>query len=310
CRFRRLGLRRLRLLLGAVLRGRFRLLRRRRFGRGFLLGLLGRRLRLLFGLACFFVFLRHGLLPRLGAGVAAAQDLAHLAAAAGRHRARAHRARQRVEGGLDHVVGVGGADRLRHHVLHTQRLEDGPHRAAGDDAGALWRGAYDHRAGAVMAAHIVMERAPFTQGDAHHGAARLLGRLADRLRHLARLARAVADAALAVAHHDDGGKAEAAAALHHLGDAIDADKLFDELAVLALTIAPVAALAAAPAGRTIATAFAGTSAAASPAGGPVASSWCTCHAGPSSEIEAALAGGVGQRLHAAVEEIAAAIEDD
>ena len=44
--------------------------------------------------------------------------------------------RERVEGRLDHVVRVGRADRLGDDVLHAQRLEDGAHRAARDDAGA------------------------------------------------------------------------------------------------------------------------------------------------------------------------------
>src|SRR3546814_18897712 len=37
---------------------------------------------------------------------------------------------------LDHVVRVGGADRLGHHVMHAQRFENRADRAAGDDPGA------------------------------------------------------------------------------------------------------------------------------------------------------------------------------
>ena len=93
----------------------------------------------------------------------------------------------------------------------------------------------------------MMECAALAQGNADHPTARLLSRFADRLRHLARLARAIAGAALAVADHHDRGKAEAAAALHHLGDAVDADELLDEFAVLAVASAlarPVAIAAA------------------------------------------------------------------
>src|ERR1700685_518362 len=42
---------------------------------------------------------------------------------------------QRVERRPNHVVGVRGADRLRHHVLDAERLEHRAHRAAGDDPG-------------------------------------------------------------------------------------------------------------------------------------------------------------------------------
>src|SRR6185312_4561764 len=87
--------------------------------------------------------------------------------------------------------------------------------------------------GAVMAKHVVMQGAAFAQGHADHAAARLLGCLADGFRDLARLARAVARAAFAVADNDNRGEAEAPSALHHLGDTVDADELFDELAFLA-----------------------------------------------------------------------------
>src|SRR5581483_3084749 len=171
------------------------------------------------------------------------------------HRARARRLGERGEGGLDHVVRVRAADRFGDHVLHPQRLEDRPHRAAGDDAGARLGGADDDLAGAVAVGDVVVQRAALAQRHADHAAPRLLGRLADRLRHLARLARAVADPALAVADDDDRGKAEAAAALDHLGDAVDADELFGELAFLAvarlrLAVAAAAAFAAGTAGRT------------------------------------------------------------
>src|SRR5262249_49893399 len=66
-----------------------------------------------------------------------------------------------------------------------------------------------------------------------------------RLRHLARLAVAEANAALLVADDDERGKAEAAAALHHLGDTVDVDELVDELAVALLAV--TAAIAAFPA---------------------------------------------------------------
>src|SRR6185312_8728844 len=199
--------------------------------------------------------------------VAAAEDLAHLAPAALRHAARAGGAVQRLEGRLDHVVRVGGADRLRHHIVHTQRLEDGAHRAARDDAGARRGGAHHDLAGAITADDVMMQCPALAQRHADHRTARLLGRLADRLRHLARLAGAVADAALAVADDDDRREAEAPAALHHLGDTVDADELLDKIALLA------AARAAA------ARAFAARSAAAASARSGAAA-WCACHETP------------------------------
>src|SRR5262249_1640723 len=59
----------------------------------------------------------------------------HLYVAARRDRTRRVLVLQRVEGRAHHVVGIGRADRLRHHVLDSEGLEHRAHRATGDDAG-------------------------------------------------------------------------------------------------------------------------------------------------------------------------------
>jgi hypothetical protein len=51
---------------------------------------------------------------------------------------------------------------------------------------------------------------------------------------------AEADASTLVADDDECREAEAAAALHHLGDAVDMDELVDELAVALFAAIPVA----------------------------------------------------------------------
>jgi hypothetical protein len=71
----------------------------------------------------------------------------------------------------------------------------------------------------------MMQRATLAQRHAHQAALGTLGRLADRLRHLASLAVAKADAALLIADDNQRGKAEALAALHNLRDAIDVNEL-------------------------------------------------------------------------------------
>src|SRR6185295_14072971 len=100
---------------------------------------------------------RHDLLPRLGAGVAPAQYFAHLLAATGGHGARRRAAAERREGGLDHVVRIGGANRLGDHVVNAERLEDGPHRPAGDDAGPGHGDAEHDAAGAIVPDHVMMQ---------------------------------------------------------------------------------------------------------------------------------------------------------
>src|SRR3546814_15428222 len=73
---------------------------------------------------------------------------------------------KRLEGRPDHVVGIGVADRLRHHVLHAERLEHRAHRAAGDNAGADLGGAQHHAAGAEVALDIVVQGAALAQRPA------------------------------------------------------------------------------------------------------------------------------------------------
>ena len=146
---------------------------------------------------------------------------------------------QRIEGGAHEVVRVRRAERLRDHVLHADRLEDGAHRAAGDDAGAGRGSAQDDLAGAVAAVDVMVQRAAIAQRDADEAALGGFRRLADRLRHFTGLAVAEADAALLVADDDEGSEAEATAALHHLGDAVDVDQAVHEFRITLFAVLTV-----------------------------------------------------------------------
>ena len=83
----------------------------------------------------------------------------------------------------------------------------------------------------------MMQSAAVLQGDADHGTLGRFGRLADGFGHFARFAMAEADAAALVADNDERREAEAPAALHHLGDAVDMHELVDELVVAVFTVA-------------------------------------------------------------------------
>ena len=141
-----------------------------------------------------------------------------------------------------------------------------------------------HFAGAVPAENVMMERSALAQRHTREIALGGIGCLADRFRHFARLAMAKADPALLVADDDKRGEAEAPAALHYLGDAIDMHELVDKLAVALFAVAPV----------------------------------FTCHIGlPSGarpvlfvplKAKPAFTRGIGQRLDAAVIEIAPAVK--
>src|SRR5262249_12001803 len=67
---------------------------------------------------------------------AAGHDLAHLLAAPGRDAARILLPLEGIEGSAHHIIGIGGAQRLGNHVLHTQHVEHGARRAARNDARA------------------------------------------------------------------------------------------------------------------------------------------------------------------------------
>jgi len=85
--------------------------------------------------------------------------------------------------------------------------------------------------GAMPAVDVMMQGAALAQRHAGEPVLGGIGRLADRLRHFARFAVTESDAALLIADHDEGGKAEPTAAFHDFGDAVDVYELVDELAV-------------------------------------------------------------------------------
>src|SRR5580704_12802382 len=187
------------------------------------------------------------LLSRIGGvgfdALAARLQRRHLEVAPLGDRTRTVFARQRVEGGAHHVVGVRRALALGDDIVHAKRLEDGAHGAARDNAGAGRRRTQHDAARAVAAVDVVMQRPAFAQRHTHDAALRGFGRLADGLRHLARLAMAEADASLLIADDDKRGEAEATPALHHLRHAIDMHEAIDKLAVALLAV-PIAAAAA------------------------------------------------------------------
>src|SRR5262249_48305247 len=129
---------------------------------------------------------------------------------------------------------------FRNDVLHAESLEHRAHRTAGNDASAGRCGPEENLARAVTPEHVVMQCAAFAQWNAGQTPLCRVSRLADRLRHLARLAMAETDPTLLVANHHQRGKAEPAATLDHLGHAVDVHQLVGELAVALFAVAAAA----------------------------------------------------------------------
>src|SRR5258708_38568325 len=121
---------------------------------------------------------------------------------------------------------VLGTHRLGENVVDARGLEDGADAAAGDEAGAVGGGTEEHLAAIVFAEDLVRDGAALElHGD--HALFGGLGGLLDGVGDLVGLAVADADAALAVTDDGEGGEAEAAAALHDLGAAVDEDDLLE-----------------------------------------------------------------------------------
>ena len=129
---------------------------------------------------------------------------------------------QRLDGRVHDVDLVRRPERLAQDVVDAGALQHRTHRATGDDAGTgSGRAQHDH-AGGLLTLDRVRDGA-LDAGDAEESLLRLLDTLGDRRRHLLGFAVADTDGAIAIADHHQCCEAEATAALHHFGDAIDRD---------------------------------------------------------------------------------------
>jgi len=165
-------------------------------------------------------------------------------AATARDLLRADQGPQRGDRGVHDVDRVVRAERLGQHVVDAGALQYGPHRSTGDHAGTGAGRLEQHDPGRGLALHRVRDRAL----DARHLEEVLLGlldALGDRRGHLLGLAVADADGAVAVAHHDQRGEAEPAAALDDLGHPVDRDDPLDVRGLLRRS-APAAAVPTVP----------------------------------------------------------------
>ena len=88
----------------------------------------------------------------------------------------------------------------------------------------------------MVAMDVVMKRTPFAQRNANQVPLRRISRFLDRVRHLACLPMAKADAPLLIADDDKSSKPKPTAAFYHLGDTIDMNELIYELAIAILAL--------------------------------------------------------------------------
>lgn len=123
---------------------------------------------------------------------------------------------QTLERRLYHVRGVVRAQTLGADILDPRQLHHGTDSAAGNNAGTFGGGLQQDLAGAENARDLVRNGVSL-QGNGDHILLSVFNSLADRVGNLRRLPETVADSAVAVAHHHNGGEAGDPSALHGLG---------------------------------------------------------------------------------------------
>src|SRR6266487_3498089 len=141
---------------------------------------------------------------------------------------------QAVHRRLGHVDRIRRAEALREDVADAGELQHRTHAATGDDARSLARGPEQHARGVRLAEDLVRDRRAVLR-NGEEVLLRVLDRLRDRKRNLARLAVADADAIDLVADDDERGEREPPSALDDLRDAVDLDNALLEL-TLALAL--------------------------------------------------------------------------
>src|SRR5579885_3164669 len=222
--------------------------------------------------------------------------------AAGREDARRVFLLERVKRRSHHIVWVGRALRFGDDVVHSESLEDGAHRAPGDDPGASRSRPQDHPPGAVSPGDIMMQGAPFAQRHPDKRALGRLGCLANGFGDLAGLAVAIADPALLIADHNESGKPKPSAAFNDLGNAIDMDQAVNKIAFAVLAVAAPAALSL--------TRHCSLSILSVVYPGVALFCRLATALQPELKCQPALARPLGQRFHPAVIHVSAAIEHD
>src|SRR5215212_5543410 len=120
------------------------------------------------------------------------------------------------------VDRVAAAERLGQDVADAGQLDDGPHRAARDHAGA-GSGRPHHHLGRPEVLEDRVRDGRAVQRHAHQVLLGDLGALADGVRDFVRLPEANTDGAVRVADDDERAEAEATAALDDLRHAVDLD---------------------------------------------------------------------------------------
>src|SRR5712692_252861 len=127
---------------------------------------------------------------------------------------------ERVDGRLEHVVRIVGAEGLGEDVLHPRRLQHRTDGAARDDA-RPWDGRLEEDAARAEVSGDLTGNRRLPERYEDQVLLRVLDRFADGLRHLVGLAETHADVTAAVAHDHERGEREPPSALDDLGHPVD-----------------------------------------------------------------------------------------
>lgn len=122
---------------------------------------------------------------------------------------------------------------LGNDVADAHHIENGAHRAAGDNAGTFG-GRMEHNAGSTVMAFNSVENGTVAKRYFFHGAASLVHCFLNGNRNFAGLAFAHTDASVAVTNYCQSSETENTAAFNNLGNTIDRNHFFANAVVLFL----------------------------------------------------------------------------
>lgn len=125
-----------------------------------------------------------------------------------------------MEGGLNHIGVIAGAQGLCEHVANSSGFNYGADPTTSDDPGTRGSRAEHDTTATVFTDHLMRNRVG-ADSNLDERLFRSLAGFTDGLGNFVGLAKAAADFALAIASNDERAEAKPATALHYLGASVD-----------------------------------------------------------------------------------------
>jgi hypothetical protein len=142
---------------------------------------------------------------------------------------------KRIEGGLGHIGGILGAERLGQHVLDANRFHDCANRLATDQSGTGTGRAEENLGSTERCKHIVGDGSSL-QSHIYEAGAGVFSTLADGIAHFTALAETESNATQLVTSDNQRAEAETTTALHDFGRTVDENRFLGEFVTLSVIV--------------------------------------------------------------------------